>query len=91
MSGSGPKWLSPSDPWHHPKPWFDRALAYARAAGWWYRKAGDSGHIHGTGYCQPPDERARACKYVVFSTGVVASLRQASLSVWFAGVLTMLG
>ncbi|MET8229452.1 hypothetical protein ABZS77_02060 [Micromonospora sp. NPDC005298] len=69
MSGSGPKWLSPSDPWHHPKPWFDRALTYARAAGWWYRKAGGSGHIHGTAFCQPPDDRANACKYVVFSTG----------------------
>jgi hypothetical protein len=44
-------------------------LAYARAAGWWYRKAGSAGHIHGTAYCQPPDDRAHACKYVVFSTG----------------------
>ncbi|BCJ65723.1 hypothetical protein GCM10009779_02340 [Polymorphospora rubra] len=44
-------------------------LAKARMAGWWYRKAGGSGHIHGTAYCQPPENRSDACKYPVFSSG----------------------
>jgi len=68
MAG-GPKWYSPADDWpQHPKPWFRTALAHARRSGWWYRSA--AGHAHGTVYCQGPEYRSGACKFVVFSTGV---------------------
>jgi hypothetical protein len=70
MTGGGPTWYEPADQWpQHGKPWFREALKKARAAGWWYRKAGGSGHIYGTVYCQPPDSRQAGCKFVVFSTG----------------------
>lgn len=70
MTGSGPKWHGPTEKWpKHSKAWHRAALAKARSAGWWYKKAAESSHIHGTVYCQPPEKRAKACRFVVFSTG----------------------
>lgn len=70
MAGDGPSWYAPTDSWPpHSHAWFRTALKKARSAGWWYRKAAGSAHIHGVAYCLGPDNRAGACKFVVYSTG----------------------